>query len=163
MRALATLAPLAFLALLLAPLAPLGAVAQVAPVARAADGSAWDGTISTGVAACGPAVGCQAAQLPQDQLRSLGAFDGPHHLHAVLTWDATTPLADELRLGASYDTPAGRQHAFVQGQSPLALELPLDIRGELLVWANFPQTLPPAPAWASHEQSFHAEGSVTIR
>lgn len=137
------------------------ALVLLAPLAAAGSSFHFVGMIGHGAAACAPGAGCAGASLPQEQLFELGEFHGAQRAAATMTWAASTPLGRELRLGVSYDDASGdRVHAFVQGASPLTLDLTVPVQGELFVWANFPETVEGVPARVSAQQTFQIEGSL---
>lgn len=91
--------------------------------------------------------------------------DGPvERVNLTLTWDAVSPVTEELRFGLSWDCDDGCDYEYVEGSAPLALEeTDLDVEGDLYTWVWTPDQSPeedPVVLHVTHDQPFAIEGAV---
>lgn len=169
MRSLFTLAILALLAGCVAPgAAPADdsvAPATAAPTAAAATEQpfAFDGDFGPGLVACGP--GTCTGLSPGKRWTDLDLDGTLTGANLTLTWTATTPAMQKLRLGISWGDEKDRQYEIAEGPSPVVLSLAdLSIAPEdapfVWVWAVTP--VPMGVATATTPQTFHVEGTLTV-
>lgn len=95
------------------------------------------------------------------------------HASLVITWDATSPLTEELRFAVFADYPNGSAEsltAWVTGPSPLAFDLDMkpakDVPRTKVALYSIPverRQDPAVVAVASTDQPWHVEGTLTIQ
>lgn len=84
----------------------------------------------------------------------------------TLTWDAVSPVTEQLRFGIAWDCEDDCSYEYVEGTSPLSLELSrLDIEGDLYAWVWTPDQSTeddPIVVHTTHDQPFEIEGAVAV-
>lgn len=154
------------------PLASEGLPAPVEPVVVPL---AWDGSMATHATLCEwQNVGECVTVPPGTELDNtlMPPLPGPPVAGTLtLTWDATSPLTEELVLVvmAMVETEDGMEHPlFVASQNTSPIELSFAdavVPPEAMVhlWVGVPSLLPD-PFWAAAttEQPFHLEGTFTV-
>lgn len=135
----------------------------------------WEGNLGTwGCAPMGPNT-CGGTSLgDQDSWHPIEPDGQGRSIELTLTWDATSPLTEELDLSVAPYTSCGdgcyatsQPHATVTGTSPVELEVhDIGLDGEQLGYVIYVDgTLwlheDPLLFAASHHQPFHVEGTLT--
>ncbi|HET6405720.1 MAG TPA: hypothetical protein VFH78_13845 [Candidatus Thermoplasmatota archaeon] len=159
--------------LLLAPLVAAGCVDApaaaelaaapdaAAPVAPTATPFAQSGMLGPGAYVC-PVVTCAGVDLSQRGWDAdfRGTLVG---VNLTLTWDAATPLTEDLVLGIGYGPMDGRSYELVTGSSPLALELAdlsLTAKDDVRIFVFMPVLVPMGAAMVLPPQEFRVEGTL---
>lgn len=136
----------------------------------------FEGQLGAEVVACGPAgcagtFTCVAAvcQQPVSDPRTERSFPVDHEapvqeVNATLTWDPVSPVTEELRFGLAWSCEDGCTFEYVEGASPLTIEMAdLGITSDLSIFVWTPDQGPdndPTTLHATHDQPFTIEGQV---
>ena len=141
--------------------ADLAAAPQVALVEQP---FSFEGRLGVSVVAC-PVLTCFGAALVPHELYA--DLDGAIEAVALtMTWDAATPHTRAMRLGLAWGPEDDRHWEYVDGTSPLVLDiagLGIQPDDEPYVFGWVPCAVPLCLVVATTQQSFHVGGTVTIR
>lgn len=123
----------------------------------------FSGSFGPGLVACSP-FGCNGVsqgtkykELDVDGVLTAADF--------TLTWSATNPAMQRLRLGLSWGEGDAMEFEYIDGVSPLKLELEdLEIDGsdDPYIWVWVPSPLPIGLVYAHTPQSFSIEGTLAV-
>lgn len=157
------------------PLAPpVDAAASVDAAKAAAPGTLEEraivvpidlqGEIALSAAFC-PLVACISANpLPSERFFQQDAKDGLVRYDLTLTWEASSPASETLRLGLAKGEGESRKLDYVEGTSPLVLSgdsFSVD-GGKFDIWVWLGSATPGAETYATVGQPFTVSGTITI-
>lgn len=141
-----------------------------APVNRSVD---WEGTLATTVCAPNGPDGCSGYTTGGERFHELDLDGGFEAASLTLTWDARTPLVEELSISVTNVSSCGDgcrlllHVATAEGPSPLTLDvddLGLPANATVALTVDVPRQTPsPVYAIVSHPQPFHVRGTVTVQ
>lgn len=127
-----------------------------------------DGTLGANAFVCSSPA-CPGTGIGNDRWFPTDPDGTVRGLNLTMTWNATTPAMEQMRLGVSYGGCDGdgldcQEASFVDGASPLELSVDeVDANGTLAVWFWTPSRTPPSTAgtYVSHPQDVHIQGAFT--
>lgn len=122
---------------------------------------AYSGTLGPTVFACGP-MGCVGESTRPQPRVDLEANGTVRAISLTLTWQATSPATQQLRLGVSWNETGSHDFHSFDGASPLKVDLhDLAIRHDELpyAWVFIPET-GGAPAYLATEQEITIAGNL---